>query len=306
MTRVGQAGTVDRVRGVTASAWRRMRGLPWHVQLALGVLLLAVIWYGVVGPLSAGIDPDVRRRPDAASLPPGGSVAVAMAAEAMRHEVEARGWRPGDGLLAPTRFLDRPAAYQEGIQAAVAPFVGALAQVTREAELTTAAAAFATAPDAGWLRAGWPPIGRPAARAYADGWASLDRYNEAVSAGRVRPPRGETTLVATLDQLALSLGAAGLEAERALKGEQPRGAAFARARGTAYAVALLVRGLREDHQLVIRQREQAAVWADAIDAVDAAVAIDPWHVSDSDIERQAFRLLQARAKLRAITAGLGA
>ena len=76
---------------------------------------------------------------------------------------------------------------------------------------------------------------------------------------------------------------------------------FYEVKGQAYAAALFARALRDDYGAVIRQRQLAGAWAEATDALDAAVRRTPVLVDQDDLALQGFQLLLARDRLREIS-----
>lgn len=272
-------------------------------RVVLGVaafVLLLVVYYGVGGLASSRIDPDLGLRPDAASLPPGGSVTAGIAARLIAREVDEHGWTPNDSFLAPTMLLDEMPAFQDGLRRMVAATVTAFGS---DADIAAAAEAFST-PSEEW----WRPGGSPESR-YQDGVEALRRYNSRLARGAAGIDRRPARLADILDAMADALDSAGVVTERRIRGrstaEDPEIAEqFNAVRGEAYAAALLVRALRDDHSATIRARQLGAAWGETIDAFDALVAIDPWTVDASDLTAQGYYLLLARNKLRGIAQNL--
>lgn len=263
-------------------------------------VLLLVVYYGIGGIATSRIDPDLGLRPEAASLPPGGSVAVGIAARLIDREVDEHGWTPNDSFLAPTLLLDEMPAFQDGLRRMVAATVAALGS---DADLGEAADAFAT-PSEQW----WRPGGSPESR-YQEGVAALRSFNGRLARGEAGLDRRPQRLADTLDAMAAVLDQAAVFTERRVRGrpgaEDPDMAEqFNAVRGEGYAAALLIRALRDDHGQTIRARQLGAAWGETVDALDALVALDPWTVDASDLTAQGYYLLLARAKLRGIAQSL--
>lgn len=302
-----------------ATRWARLASLPRSVLIALAAVLLLLVYYGPVGWLMSGVDADLTLRPDPASLPPGGSVAVGMAARLMEREVEEEGWTPNDPFFFPTALLDDRPAFQRGAHAMITQFAIALRDLGGDdPDLDAAAAAFSQSPDRWWLRSEWPFFGASAESEYRDGIAALRRYNARVGQDQAQFERQGEMLIAALDQIALRLGSAAAATERQVQESAGRmidthaDDQFNEVRGQTYAAALLLRGLREDYAPVIRERQLGARWVEMAESLDALVADDPLIVSSGSLgglfrnhlTEQGYYLLLARNRLREITAVL--
>lgn len=287
--------------------------VPAPLRLFLLVLGLLAFWYGIVGTIRAGIEVDLATRPERADLPPGGSVTAAMAARLVTQQVADRAFTPNDPIFYPTGLARRTPAFQEAALRTVGSAIGAMASQSRAPRLSAAAEALGTDPTLWWIRAGMPPIGRAAERHFLDGRAELRVHNAAIAAARAGPAgpvrtRGLSRQASAV--LGALLEAVEAEAERGDRLIRDRSSGsvalqIARARGTAYAATLLLRGLREDEAAAIRLSGRAGRWSEAQDALDRAAMIDPLFAGEGDLVASGYALLVAANSLRAILAGQG-
>lgn len=288
--------------------WQRVRALPRAVHVALGVGIVLLIWYGIIGSVQAVIAPDPALRPTAAQLPPGGSVAVGFAARLIDVEVNQRSFTPNNPFFFPTGFTRRTPAYQGRIIETTADVVQALADSSRNPALTEAAAHLETPAGQWWLHAGWPPIRMSAERAYRRALAELEASNaaRAAQAGTTAPSgtRINPTTLAAVATLAAALDAEAARGDQIIqhKAEESPAVQLAAARGTAHAAAMLLRGLRDDDAGAIRASGRAARWSTAIDALDALAGQSPVVTREADLVRAGYHLLIAGAALREIIA----
>lgn len=299
--------------GAPASSGGGIAWVPAPLRLFLAIIGLLALWYGVVGTIRAGIEVDLATRPERADLPPGGSVTAGMAARLITQQVADRAFTPNDPVFYPTGLARRTPAFQEALVRTVGTAVEAMAADSRAPRLTAAAEALGTDPTLWWIRPELPPFGRAAERHLLDGRAELRSHNVELAAGRrdgapasrARRLSGEGAAV-----LGALLAAIEAEAERgdALIRDPSAGSAavqLARARGTAYAAALLLRGLREDEASAIRLSGRAVRWSEAQDALDRAAMLDPVFAGEGDLVGSGYALLVAAGSLRAILAGQG-
>jgi len=301
---VPPGGVADHRQGFLA----RARALPRWLQLVVGAALFLFVWYGLIGTLRAGIRPDPALRPTAQQLPAGGSVTVAMAARLIEREVDENSFTPNDPFFFPTGFARRTPAYQAGLIETVQTTVDALAERSPGPELLAASKALATPAGQWWLQAGWPPIVASAERQFRRAGTALVAYNQGLTdAKRTGPtPLSEKGLddasTAALAALVASVDAQAMAGDRMIRGEDAGNASvqLASARGTAFAAAMLMRGLRDDNAAAIRLSGRAARWGEALDALDAAAAISPIVTRQGDLVAIGYSLLIAATAMRDI------
>jgi hypothetical protein len=293
----GQAGLIARI--------------PPPLRLLLILMALLLVWYGVIGTIRAGIEVDLSTRPERVDLPPGGSVTAGMAARLLTQQVADRAFTPNDPIFYPTGLARRTPAFQEALVRTLGSAVDALASESASPRLTEAAAALQADPTLWWIRAELPPFGRAAERHLLDGRSELRAYNLEAAATRpqqpsqTRRPGPSRTGSAVLGALLQVVEAEAERGDRLIRGTSEGSAAvqIARSRGTAYAAALLVRGLREDNAGSIRLSGRAARWSEAQDALDRAATRDPVFATEGDLVGTGYDLLVAASAMRAILAG---
>lgn len=285
--------------------------LPRPLRLLLALFALLLIWYGVIGSIRAGIEVDLATRPEQVELPPGGSATIGMAARLLTQQVDDRAFTPNDPFFYPTAFARRTSAFQQSLVQTIGETVDALALGSTSPEIAQAATAIRTDPTLWWIRAAMPPVGRAAERHLLEGRSSLRAYNAQAAARRSRlAPQARQTGLPRAAGAVLAALLEGVEAE-AERGDRlirnPAGGSaavqIARARGTAYATTLLLRGLREDNADTIRLSGRAARWTEAQDALDRAATRDPLFAGESDLVASGYDLLVAANAIRAIAGG---
>jgi hypothetical protein len=301
-----RSGPVEQTKTGTGTLAR----IPPPARLALALLALLIVWYGVIGTIRAGIEVDLSIRPERADLSPGGSVTVGMAARLLTQQVAERAFTPNDPVFYPTGLARRTPAFQKSLVVTLAAAIDALAAETPSAKLAGAATALQTDPALWWIRAQMPPVGRAAERHLLDGRALLRSHNlEAAAlasqADAPRQPRLSRPGAAALAALLEMVEAEAERGDRLIRGtaEGSTSVQIARARGTAYAATLVLRGLREDNAASIRLSGRASRWSDAQDALDRAAVRDPVFASHSDLIASGYDLLVAASAMRAILAG---
>jgi hypothetical protein len=297
-----------------ARAGHALARIPPPARLFLVMLGLLFLWYGVIGSMRAGIETNVALRPGPELLPPGGSVTAAMAARLLQDQVAERAFTPNDPLFYPTGLAQRTPAFQTSLIETISGAVIALAGPSEGTPLADAAEALRTPPTLWWLSAEWPPLGRPAERHYARATDALAAHNLAL-ASRPQPAPVQALARGRLDPASQQALAALLEAVEAQAGQGNRvlrgtdagshAVELASARGTAFAAAMLMRGLRDDNSAAIRTSGRAARWGEALDALDAAARIDPVFTRSDDLVKVGYSLLLAGNAMRAILEGQG-
>jgi len=289
------------------AGWHRV---PPPLRLFLVMMGLLAGWYGVLGAALAGIDVDLAIRPTAEQLPPGGSVFVGMAARLIEHQVIERSFTLNDPVFYPTGLARRTPAFQSGLILTVADAVAALDEAGPAPGLSSAAQSLSVGPHTWWLRAAWPPVGLTAERHYRNAQVALSAHNRAIAsaerpaiASRTLQPGSRAALMALLQRVE---GEAA-RGNRILRSTEEGSASvqLSSARGTAFAAAMLMRGIRDDNAGAIRMSGRAARWGEALDALDAAAAIDPLFVGDDDLVKSGYSLLLAGNAMRDILGGQG-
>lgn len=294
----------------TAEPRRGLSRLPKPFRWLLFAAALLAIWYGAIGTWRSGVEVDLSLRPGPEQLPPGGSVTLGMTARLLEHQVEARAFTPNDRFFYPTGLTRRTPAFQAAVVETLASSVEAMAAVGGSDSMATAAEELNVSPQLWWVRAGWPPVGRPAERHYRAARLALEETNRNLAERQFG--HGSFTASPRDRDAVLRALLADLEAEAARGDElirHPRAASLpvqiSRARGTAYAATMVLRGLSEDNAAAIRASGRAARWGEARDALDSVARLDPLVPRDEHLVRAGYSLLMAGNAIRAILEGQG-
>lgn len=292
--------------------------------IGLGLLLVLIILYYVIGGLWVHkIDDDLAFVPDAADLPAGGSVSVGVTSGLLNREVRQRGWTPDDPWFYPTALLDNMPNFQKGIRTMSLQMLLELKdQIARtrgsggtDQQLEEAFQSLSYPPDWWWVGLDRQLIRKSSTASYEDAIDQMRGYNSRVASGEALFERRADSLFATLDRVALSLGAA--SAMLADHVDQYSGDLwdtkdddiFYDVRGRAYAAILILEGLRTDYADLIAQRGLENVWNEMQDSLKLLLEVDPLVVMNGDpdgmiknhLSEQGFALLRARTQLREIT-----
>ncbi len=298
---------------VSGSTWRK-------VALAIP---LAFILYILIGM------PIVHRVDDNLNLPtvtkPGGSRAVTDLIYLVRRETVDHGWTPNDPIFQPGWWLDNTPNYQTGMLGALSRFTFELRdQLGRtrgssavDKDLENAAGKFAIEPDR-WVMDFSTSLlpTSPSDAHYREGIKLLESYNARLASGDAVFDRRADNLLATLDRIALDLGASSAALE-AYIGEHSGGVMpdfgaddlFYQVKGQVYAYTVILEALREDFAKVIEDREISALYGELLKSLRAAATLDPLIVANGAIDgvlanhlsMQGFYLLRARTQLREVS-----
>jgi len=306
----------------TARARAPLRFLRW----ATGTLVLLLILYYPVGMLWwHTINDDLGFDVSADSLQPGQSRAVAVAAGLIDREVNKSGWVANNPFFTPSAMLDNMPAYQQGIISALARFSFELAdQIGRtrgsseiDADLKNASGLLQYSGTV-WV---WDPSVSLAPTAtseeqYEKARKALENYNRRLADGKAVFERRGDNLLATMERIALDLGSSSAVLERQVADHSSdfldfqADDLFYNVKGQTYAYYVVLRALGGDFENVLRERELAGVYAQMLNSLHEAAALDPWVVTNgapdglfpnSHLAAQGFYLLRARTQLREIS-----
>ena len=254
-----------------------------------------------------------------------GSAAVALAAALIEREVNQSRWVANDPFFFPTAPLDNMPNYQQGIIAALARFSFELMDQiarTRGSSQTDPdlreAAGLLQYPGTKWVfdfSVSIAPTATSEAQ-YRQARRALLAYNDRLAAGEAVFQRRADNLLATLDRIALDLGASSAALDKRITEHSgdlidfESDDLFYGVKGQLYAYYLLLRELKGDFESVIAERELMGVYGQMLESMAAAAALDPWVVVNGDpdgqvlpthLAAQGFYLLRARTQLREIT-----
>ena len=299
-----------------------LRFLRW----AVGTLVLLLILYYPVGMLWwHTINDDLSFDVSADNLQPGQSRAVAVAAGLIDREVNKSGWVANNPFFTPSAMLDNMPAYQQGIISALARFSFELAdQIGRtrgsseiDADLKNASGLLQYSGTV-WV---WDPSVSLAPTAtseeqYEKARKALENYNRRLADGKAVFERRGDNLLATMERIALDLGSSSAVLERHVADHSSdfldfqADDLFYNVKGQTYAYYVVLRALGGDFENVLRERELAGVYAQMLNSLHEAAALDPWVVTNgapdglfpnSHLAAQGFYLLRARTQLREIS-----
>ena len=291
-----------------------------------GILALMLILYYPVGMLWwHTINDDLSFDVSADSLQPGQSRAVAVAAALIDREVNKSGWVANNPFFTPSAMLDNMPAYQQGIISALARFSFELAdQIGRtrgsseiDADLKNASGLLQYSGTV-WV---WDPSVSLAPTAtseeqYEKARKALENYNRRLVDGKAVFERRGDNLLATMERIALDLGSSSAVLERHVADHSSdfldfqADDLFYNVKGQTYAYYVVLRALGGDFENVLRERELAGVYAQMLNSLHEAAALDPWVVTNgapdglfpnSHLAVQGFYLLRARTQLREIS-----
>jgi hypothetical protein len=299
-----------------------LRLLRWTV----GILVMLLILYYPVGMLWwHTINDDLSFDVSADSLQSGQSRAVAVAAALIDREVNKSGWVANNPFFTPSAMLDNMPAYQQGIISALARFSFELAdQIGRtrgsseiDADLKNASGLLQYSGTV-WV---WDPSVSLAPTAtseeqYEKARKALENYNRRLADGKAVFERRGDNLLATMERIALDLGSSSAVLERHVADHSSdfldfqADDLFYNVKGQTYAYYVVLRALGGDFENVLRERELAGVYAQMLNSLHEAAALDPWVVTNgapdglfpnSHLAAQGFYLLRARTQLREIS-----
>jgi hypothetical protein len=299
-----------------------LRLLRWTV----GILVTLLILYYPIGMLWwHTINDDLSFDVSAESLQSGQSRAVAVAERLIDREVNKTGWVANNPFFTPSAMLDNMPAYQQGIISALARFSFELAdQIGRtrgsseiDADLKNASGLLQYSGTV-WV---WDPSVSLAPTAtseeqYEKARKALENYNRRLADGKAVFERRGDNLLATMERIALDLGSSSAVLERRVAEHSSdfvdfqADDLFYNVKGQTYAYYVVLRALGGDFENVLRERELAGVYAQMLNSLHAAAALDPWVVTNgapdglfpnSHLAAQGFYLLRARTQLREIS-----
>lgn len=301
------------LRTVSGSTWRKIvAGVP-----------AAFFLYILIGmPVAHRID-DVL--PLADTGPAGGAKSVATVSYLINREVKVHNWTPNDPFFMPGWWLDNTPSFQKGIIQALSRFSLELRdQIGRsrgssavDPDLQLAAGNLAKEPER-WI-VDFPTRLLPTTAShsyYREAVDQLEKYNARLASADAVFERRSDNLLATLDRIALDLGASSAALEQYISnnagGFLPDFGAddlFYETKGQVYAYTVILLALEQDFAKVIGDRELASIYKELLHSMSSAATLDPLVVfngaSDgtlaNHLSMQGFYLLRARTQLKEVT-----
>lgn len=298
---------------VSGSTWRKVA-----VGVPLAFFLYILIGMAVV----YRIDDRFEQTPAA---PGGAAQVVSDVAWLVNREVSEHNWTPNDPFFLPAWWLDNTPNYQRGIMDALSRFSFELRdQIGRmrgssavDANLQKAAGDLAKEPDR-WIvdfSTSLLPT-TPSHTYYREAVSEFEAYNNRLAVGEAVFERRSDNLLATIDRIALDLGASSAALEDYI-GENAGGVLpdtgaddlFYRVKGQVYAYVVILRALKTDFSDVIEARQLATLYDELLNSMTAAAQLDPLVVTNGAVDgiianhlsMQGFYLLRARTQLREVS-----
>lgn len=310
----------DRLRRLSAGTWRK---------IVLAVVIVIALYYpvGMIAVHKVDDDPDFAPAGPmlASNLAEGASLSVAMVAALIDREVDGHGWVANDPFFYPSAALDNMPNYQLGMVSALSRFTFELRdQIGRtrgssasDPDLEQAAGNLAKEGDR-WvfnLSTSVLPT-TPSESYFREARQQLLDYNDRLARGDAVFERRSDNLLATLDRIALDVGASSAALETHIDARS--GAwldfqaddLFYRIKGGAYGYYMILKALRTDFANVIEDRDLVRVYDLMLASFAQVVALDPWVIANSEpdgqlfpnhLAAQGFYLLRARTQLRELT-----
>jgi hypothetical protein len=303
-------------------------GISFRGNLALvgGVVVLLIGYYVLGAYLSSTVDADLSFAPQAADAPPGASRSVAITAALLDREMPR--WVPNDPIYKPSVMLHNMPNFQRGMLKAFQRFTIELNdQLGRtrgsspiDTDLERAAGDIRYPADRWlWNADRWWALALTTEDSYRRAAKELKSYNRRLAANQATfDPRADN-LRATLDGFANDLGATSAAIDEFVT----RNAGFPlnyeaahlfyRAKGQMYACYMILKGLRADTSVVLKERNVEPVYDQMLEAFAQGVELRPFLVLNgtrdgsvfpNHLTTIGFSLLQARTRLREITSVL--
>lgn len=301
------------VRTISGSTWRKVvAGVP--VTFILYILLGMPIAHRVDDSLALAVN-----------TPEGGSRSVASIAFLIDRETKQNNWTPNDPFFLPGWWIDNTPNFQKGMLGALSRFGFELRdQLGRtrgssavDAGLEKAAGNLAKEPGRWVMDFSTSFLPTTASDTYyREAARDLGAYNERLAAGEAVFERRADNLLATLDRIALDLGASSAALEQYI-GENAGGLGpdfgaddlFYQIKGQVYAYTVILDALRQDFAKVISDREISGLYDELLKSMTGAAVLDPTFVMNdaadgvfaNHLSTQGFYLLRARTQLKEVT-----
>jgi hypothetical protein len=279
-----------RLASAGRSAIPRAPGRPLALlaRIGAGALVLATLYYGVLGTLMHRIDNDLDFVPPAPVE--GGSAAVAMASALIDREVNEHGWSANNPWLYPDAFLDNMPNYQTGLMRSVGRFTfHFLDQLARTRGSSSVdpdlerANGLLQFPGDVWIfdpRSSLLPT-IPSEQQYRAGLAALVAYNARLAEGRAVFERRGDALAMTLRRVSADLGSQTALLDRRVQQDglslldRTADDAFYLNKGMLYGYTMLLRALGQDFEAQIAERALNALWAQTLASLGHAASLKP-------------------------------
>jgi hypothetical protein len=289
----------------------------------VAIVILGSLYYPIGMIMIHNVDDDLSFGPK--EVLEGESHAVAVTAALIEREIDTHVWVANDPWFLPATALDNMPNFQQGMMSALGRFAFELTDQigrTRGSSQTDtdlqSAAGLLQYPGDTWV---WDPAVSLAPTAtseaqYRKAMRALRNYNKRLAPGNAVFERRADNLLATMDRIALDLGASGASLDQSVRNSKGWGLdldaddVFYGVKGQAYAYYMVMRGLELDFEEEIRLKNVEKLWADMMKSLEAVATLQPMivlngepddQVMPSHLASQGFFLLRARSQLREIT-----
>jgi hypothetical protein len=255
--------------------------------------------------------------------PASASKSVAVAVQLIDREINQHEWTANDPFFRPGAWLERMPAFQKGIISAVSRFAIEMGdQIGRtrgssqiDADLDKAAGMLKYPPDV-WVYNFSVSIFPTASseRQYLGAMKALQRYNTRLARGEAVFERRADNLQATLDRIALDLGAASAGLANSVTDpsllDTNADVLFYDVKGRMYAYYLLLEGLKLDYHDIIVEKQLSQAWDEMEKSLAEGANLNVFFVLNNKPDSQllpnhlsamGFYLLRSRTQLKEIT-----
>lgn len=259
------------------------------------------------------------------NAPEKGSVSVAITERLINRETRENAWLVNDPAFQPGWWLDNTPNFQRGIMGAASRFVIEVRDHlgrTRgssavDADLERSAGNLSREMDRWIVDFSTSLLPTTASDTYfREGADNLATYNARLARGEAVFDRRADNLMATLDRIALDLGASSAALDDYIRnnagGFGPDFGSddlFYQVKGQVYAYSYILIGLRADFDKVITDKDLAPLYDDLLASLQEAAALHPGIVMNGSVDGSlanhlsmlGFYLLRARTQLREVT-----
>lgn len=301
------------VRTVSGSTWRK---------IVVGIPVLFILYILLGMPFAHRVDDSLMLDNQPVE---GGSHAVAAVAHLIERETKLHNWTPNDPFFLPGWWIDNTPNFQKGMLGALSRFGFELRdQLGRtrgssavDAALEKAAGNLAKEPERWVVDFSMSFLPTTASDTYyKEAARDLNAYNVRLSSGQAVFERRADNLLATLDRIALDLGASSAALEQYI-GENSASFGpdfgsddlFYQVKGQVYAYTVILRSLQADFSKVLSDREITGLYEELLRSMTEAARLNPTLVMNDEadgvfanhLSTQGFYLLRARTQLKEVT-----
>jgi len=257
--------------------------------------------------------------------PKGGAETVAMTAWLINRETRDHNWTPNDPWIYPGWWVDNTPNFQRGLLGALSRFSIELrdhigrqrGSSAVDKDLESAAGNLAREPDRWMIDFSTSLLPTtPSDSYYREAARKLEAYNSRLAQGDAIFDRRTDNLMATLDRIALDLGASSAALDDYIRDrsgswfvDYGSDDLFFQVKGQVYAYTMLLHAMKADYTKVLADKELETIYNNLLASMEAATRLSPLYVSNGAVDgitpnhlaMQGFYLLRARTQLREVT-----